>query len=406
MPAALRPLALPLFASLVLSACGGGNTASQLAKTPTYDPAGQSKCSVEKSQSKPLIVEWPSTDRGELETRARGHGVVVVRYQGCEMQVLDRCAAPAKYVYAPMTRKKDRVQMRDADSLYANVPLGAAGLEAELEKSGELDVDMTLVGRWEAERASVRADELQGECDGATHVVSALTIGAFTFTAGADATVGAGANVMGAGGGAKSASTRRTLNADGDEAACEKATLDDKAPPSECGALIRVEVVRLAEAQAPSAAAPVPATSPAPAGPAPAVSTTGTGGIAGTWSCADVVDGTIITPPGRPPFHGSDQLTVVAVNNGDGTVSVTMPETPLRCTWKLHVSGATAEAPAGQSCAGKDPAGNSATMTLASFTATVDGAGWSTRSTGTISGTIQGNPMTTQVTRNMTCTKP
>ena len=105
------------------------------------------------------------------------------------MQVLDGCTAPVKYGYAPITRKKDRVTMRDADDLYANMPIGAARLEAKLEKSGQLDVDMTMVGRWEAERRAVRADELQGSCDGATHVVSALTVGAFTFTAGADATV-------------------------------------------------------------------------------------------------------------------------------------------------------------------------------------------------------------------------
>ena len=109
------------------------------------------------------------------------------------MQVLDGCTVAVKYGYAPMTRKKDRVVMRDADDLYANIPVGAARFEAKLEKGGELDVDMTMVGRWEAERRAVRLDELQGSCDGATHVVSALTVGAFTFTAGADATAGGGA---------------------------------------------------------------------------------------------------------------------------------------------------------------------------------------------------------------------
>jgi hypothetical protein len=162
------------------------------------------------------------------------------------MQVLDRCSTPVKYMYLPMTRKKDRVAMRDADDLFANIPVGAMRFETKLEKSGELDVDMTLVGRWEAARASLRPDELQGDCAGATHVVWAITIGAFTFSAGADATVGAGANVAGVGGGAQSTSKRETLSADGDESACDKATLVDKAPPAECGALIRVEVVPLA----------------------------------------------------------------------------------------------------------------------------------------------------------------
>jgi formylglycine-generating enzyme required for sulfatase activity len=255
MPASQRAVALPLVGSMIFAACGGGNAASQLAKAPDFNPKDQTKCGVEKSQAKPLIVEWPSADRGELEAQAHNRGLVVVRYQGCEMQVLDHCTTTVKYSYSSITRKKDRVVMRDADDLYANVPVGAAKLEAKLEKSGELDVDMTMVGRWEADRSAVRSDELQGSCDGATHVVSALTVGAFTFTAGADATVGGGATLLGAGGGGQSTSKRETLNADGDVGACEKSTPDDKTPPPNCGAMLRVEVVPLVGAQPATASA-------------------------------------------------------------------------------------------------------------------------------------------------------
>jgi hypothetical protein len=253
MAVVLRAL-VPLLPLAALASCGGGNAASQLAQAPAFQPPGQTKCGVEKSQSKPLIVEWPSADRGELEARAHGHGLVVVRYEGCEMRILDSCTVPVKYGYAPITRKKDHVAIRNDDDLYANIPLGAAGLEAKLEKSGELDVDMTLVGRWEAERAAVRSEELQGACDGATHVISALTVGAFTFTAGSSATVGAGATVLGAGGGAQSSAARVTLNADGDESACLSSTADDKMPPAQCGALIRIEVAELAPPSCPDGA--------------------------------------------------------------------------------------------------------------------------------------------------------
>ncbi len=53
------------------------------------------------------------------------------------------------------------------------------------------------------------------------------------------------AAVMGAGGGAQSTAKRETINADGDEGACEKSAPDDKAPPANCGAMLRVEVVPL-----------------------------------------------------------------------------------------------------------------------------------------------------------------
>ncbi len=155
------------------------------------------------SRAKPLIVEWPSADRGKLEAQVRNHGLAVVDYSGCTMRILDRCTGGAMYKYSPITRKTDSVVIRDTDDLYANVPVGAAKLEAKLAKSGELDVQMTMVGRWETPNPSFRLDQLQGECAGATHVVSAVTVGAFTFTAGADAEVGGGATVLGVGGGAE-----------------------------------------------------------------------------------------------------------------------------------------------------------------------------------------------------------
>lgn len=247
----VAPLALVAFAG----ACGGGSAASGLAKPPEFAPKDQAKCGVTKSQAEPLIVEWPSASRAQLESKARKGGVVV-HYVGCEMHVLPQCTAPGKYGYSPTTRKKDRIVMRDADELYANIPVGAAKLESTLEKSGQLSVDMVIVGRYEAERARLRKDELEGDCAEATHVVSALTVGAFAFASGADATVSAEGRVLGAGAGAKSASKREVLAEDGDPKGCDGATPSDKAPPSQCGALLRLEVTALGEARKLTASCP------------------------------------------------------------------------------------------------------------------------------------------------------
>lgn len=247
---------------LLAGACGGGDAASQLAKAPDFNPKDQTKCGVEKSQAKPLIVEWPSPDRLALENKV-GEGLVVVHYVGCEMTVLDRCSVPAKYGYHGATRNQDRVEMKDEDDLYAHLPVGAAGLEATLQRTGRLTVDMNLVGRFEAEKATVRADELVGDCTGATHFVYGVTVGAFDFYAGGGATVGASAGVGNLGAGGHSQAERETLTKAGDEAACAKATSADKSPPDNCGALIRIEVVPLLGSQQVSSTAPA-ATTPEP----------------------------------------------------------------------------------------------------------------------------------------------
>ncbi len=86
--------------------------------------------------------------------------------------------------------------MRDTDDLYSKLPLGAASLEAKLRRAGELNVDMTIVGTYDADRSNVKMEELQGDCVSATHVVTSLTVGAFDFYAGAEAQVGATATLV------------------------------------------------------------------------------------------------------------------------------------------------------------------------------------------------------------------
>ncbi|MBW2522537.1 MAG: hypothetical protein JRI23_00100, partial [Deltaproteobacteria bacterium] len=240
---------LPLsFGLLALAGLGcSAPAAAPLATPPAYQPEHQSKCSVQKSQSRPLIIEWPSADRAALEALAK-RGMVVVRYEGCEMELLAQCRAPGTYRYTPTTHKQETVTIRDVDDLYAKVPFGAAGLEAKLARAGELNVAMAVVGRYDVDDASVAAAELEGICGRATHVISGLTAGAFEFYAGASAEVGAGAEVGGVGAGARSGAERELLNRDGNAEACSVATSEDVEPPEGCGALLRVEVAPLGAA--------------------------------------------------------------------------------------------------------------------------------------------------------------
>ena len=247
-PVSLRHLPSSLYLTLGLLACGP-NLASEVAKAPDFERPSEAKCGVTKSQAEPLVVEWPSAARAKLEALSRT-GVVAVRYTGCEMEVLASCNAPGKYAYTAITPKRDHVAIHNEDDLYANIPLGAARLEGKLKRAGELDVDMSMVGRYASDRAVVRADELQGpDCSKATHVVTALTVGAFDFYAGAGATVGANATMGGAGGGATSQSTKELLNSDGRMSGCDAAKTSDTRPPEACGAILRLEVVPLGQAK-------------------------------------------------------------------------------------------------------------------------------------------------------------
>jgi hypothetical protein len=256
-----------LLACVALGACGGGmgeNAASKLAKAPELPTDKQSKCKVLKSREEPLVVEWPDTARGKLESLSH-RGLVAVHYEGCELEVLGRCRVKSgAYGYSPITRKQSTVVIKDEDDLYANMPVGALRLEGKLKSAGQLNVQMTIVGRYEAQTNRVGDSDLEGECGEATHVVSALTVGSFTFFAGAGAEASGGASFAGAGAGARSTAARETLEKDGDESACMRATGADPKPPEGCGALLQIEVMPLAKAARVEPPAPVPVPEPRP----------------------------------------------------------------------------------------------------------------------------------------------
>lgn len=333
-------IVLLAFAPMALSvqACGGTgtNAASQVLKTPELPTDKQAKCKVAKSQSEPLIVEWPDAARGRLESMSR-RGLVAVRYEGCELAVLPRCTVKEKkqYDYSPITRKDSKVVIKDADELYASMPVGAVKLEGKLASAGQLDVAMTIVGRYESSMQQVYKQDLEGDCSEATHVVAALTVGSFTFSAGSDAAVSGAASIGGAGGGAKSLAQRETLQHDGDETACTKASLADKTPPEGCGALLQIEVMPLSKGARPVAVAPVVIPKTTPTTP-PVVEPT-----------PEKIPEKVVTKPPpkcRTGMHAEDGVCVKNGTKpkpkpGTGTASGTIAAvTPTSCPTGQHIS--------------------------------------------------------------------
>jgi tetratricopeptide (TPR) repeat protein len=238
-----------LLGTLALSGCGGALPDAALAgpaTAPEMPAAFHNKCDAAKGQLRPLVVEWAAPDRAALEAQAQ-KGQLVARYEGCDLEILRRCKAPAKlaYGYTAITPKDERVTIKDQAELYASIPVHAVQFEGKLAQSGQLTAEMTIVGEWGSKGLPPAVDQLEGECAGATHVVTALTVGAFSFFAGAAEEAGAKVSVLGAGAGAGKQSSSESLSRDGDVKACSAATRGDTRPPESCGALLRLELAAL-----------------------------------------------------------------------------------------------------------------------------------------------------------------
>ncbi|MBI5533341.1 MAG: hypothetical protein HY898_11530 [Deltaproteobacteria bacterium] len=237
---------------LLLAGCGSQllqqNPVSQ-AKPPPLPDQFKNKCDAAKGQLRPLVVEWAAPDRAALEAQAR-QGMLVVKYMGCDLEVLRQCRAPKRfgYKYTAITPKDELVTMSNAEQLYASIPVYAAKFEGKLAASGELNAAMTIVGEYGAAGDPPAIDQLEGECTGASHVVTALTVGAFAFFAGAAKSAGLSASVLNAGAGASKDSKTETLSRDGDTKACAVSKRGDGTPPEGCGALLRIELASLVAA--------------------------------------------------------------------------------------------------------------------------------------------------------------
>jgi hypothetical protein len=233
------------------------------------DPTPLAKCQVAASQSSPLVTEWPATEKARLEGLL-AHGGVAVRYSGCEMTLLDGCRLEGRYAFQRTTLSTDMLEIRNADELYAKLPLGATSLEGELSRSGRLSIRTTISGQMVFQGDPTRLPA-GGTCAGATHVITAISIGAFKMLSGGAVGAGGGVELGGAGAGGKVSRAEAVLKQSGTPERCGEA-IEGTAQP-DCSSPIQVFLVPLPEsspAPAPQASAPPRGSEvPSPAMPPP-----------------------------------------------------------------------------------------------------------------------------------------
>jgi hypothetical protein len=242
----LRTLALASLASFLPAAgTGCGPTLPQAPRTlPSGASDGLARCKVAASQDRPLVTEWPASEKANLEARLSA-GPVVVAYSGCNLRILNDCkVSKGRYVWQKTTLANDTVEIRNADELYAKLPLGAASLEGELQASGRLAVQTSVAGQMTLEGVGTADVPRADGCADATHVISAVTVGAFKLKSGGELSASAGASVAGVGStGGSSKSSETLMREAGDASKCGDAT-DAKADPA-CRTPVQLFLSRL-----------------------------------------------------------------------------------------------------------------------------------------------------------------
>jgi hypothetical protein len=221
--AAVRVGAASVLTVASVAGCGNGQIPQAVIPNGGHDTAQLAKCTVSASHDQPLVTEWPASYKARLEAMLQ-NGAVAVEYSGCELRIVDRCKIGGTYAWHRTTLSTDTTDIRDEDELFAKLPLGAATLEGELKTSGSLHVQTTVAGQMQLVGKAADDATSGAECARATHLVTALSVGAFKLVAGGGVAAKAGADVGLATAKVGTNQTKSILRAAGDPTTCDKAT--------------------------------------------------------------------------------------------------------------------------------------------------------------------------------------
>ena len=197
-----------------------GRTGDELRAAAAASLSTGSQCRAVRLSTEPDLFGWDSGSRGKLVSIAN-QGLAVVSYeqQGCDVRlsVLGNCLShKSRYEYRAYTESQRKIA-RDELELYASFPVAVAELRGQLREGRGVRADYRLAG---VERVPVgttfQPRDLEGQCAGATHVVSAIYRGVFSIGAGSSSELDADASLLG---GAKKVSLD-VLDHAGDPSAC------------------------------------------------------------------------------------------------------------------------------------------------------------------------------------------
>ncbi len=201
------------------------------------EPTALQKCKVGASASSPLVTEWPGSEKAHLESMLHGRAVAV-EYSGCELHLLDDCSVPGDYDWSPTSVSTDSASIRSENELFAKLPLGAVSLEGALKQHGSLVVQTTVVGQMRLRNPDTSKIARTGACGKATHIVRALSVGAFKLLGGKEIKGQAGVSVAGVEVGGGAARGEELLRESGSQAACSEPSKNGA--PRQCSSPVQI----------------------------------------------------------------------------------------------------------------------------------------------------------------------
>lgn len=190
--------------------------------------AAKNACNPE-NHLRPFIIEWDATDRSSFESYAV-NDVVVVRYEGCNMTVLEECRNDSvrgeQGAYKPIewtSGALEKLNISNQGELVAKLPLSVGTLGGRVAGGEKFSMEYYVTGTRNATRSAVYREDLADNpgCEGATHFVYGYNLGAFALGSVTEFVAEAGASLYGFGASGKNERSRSADKQGGDLGTCK-----------------------------------------------------------------------------------------------------------------------------------------------------------------------------------------
>ena len=209
--------------------CGSATVANKRGDMLDRSGVGDTCQGSSKDEDRPFVVSWDSTDTSLFEAAAK-RDTVFVHYEGCSMRMVTSCrpeSNPGQLgAYGEPTYTSgavDSLQIEDAASLSANLPLGVAAFGGKVASGAKLRLQYFVSGVAQNSRERIFQNDIKEVpgCESVTHFVQAYNIGAFELGTDESTNAMAGAGVHGAGVQGETSSRESRLGRGGDLKSCQ-----------------------------------------------------------------------------------------------------------------------------------------------------------------------------------------
>ncbi len=196
----------------------------------------------------------------QLADRARADGLIAVRLvdtgAGAQLEILHGCYVQGRYEYKQGATLDDSISIKSKDELAAKLPFSYGSFEGSFSQSSELRIEYRTPGDFVAPTSQF---QLTGACQGATHVVTHLTIGAFRTSSAAQAGAQGSGNFLGGpgfGGGNGSSNEQATAGGNFDSCKNDFNLFGLPAAPLECSIPLKLTLAPIGGAAPAAPGAP------------------------------------------------------------------------------------------------------------------------------------------------------